>query len=80
MESACWDEHWVLYGSGEPRESTPKTKSTLYTEHNTQGGAILAKSTMLANLTIHLAHPFAHSFPSSLKEFLIGEHDKSEYN
>ena len=30
-EGTCWDEHWVLYVSNEPRESTPKTKSTLYT-------------------------------------------------
>ena len=29
-EGTCWDEHWVLYGSDESRESTPKTKSTLY--------------------------------------------------
>ena len=35
----CWDEHWVLYVSDEPGESTPKTKSTLYT--------------LLANLTIN---------------------------
>ena len=27
----CWDEHRMLYVSNEPRESTPKTKSTLYT-------------------------------------------------
>ena len=30
-EATCWDEHWVLYVSNEPQESTPKTKSTLYT-------------------------------------------------
>ena len=30
-ESTCWDAHWVLYVSDEPRESTPKTKSILYT-------------------------------------------------
>ena len=30
-EGICWDEHWVLYGSDESWESTPKTKSTLYT-------------------------------------------------
>ena len=30
-EGTCWDEHWVFYGSDESRESTPKTKSTLYT-------------------------------------------------
>ena len=30
-EGTCWDEHWVLYVSNEPRESTPKTKSILYT-------------------------------------------------
>ena len=27
----CWDEHWVLYVSGESWDSTPKAKSTLYT-------------------------------------------------
>ena len=30
-EGTCWDEHWVLYVSDESQESTPKTKSTLYT-------------------------------------------------
>ena len=30
-EGTCWDEHWVSYVSDEPLESTPKTKSTLYT-------------------------------------------------
>ena len=30
-EGTCWDEHWVLYVSDESWESTPKTKSTLYT-------------------------------------------------
>ena len=30
-EGTCWDEHWVLYVSDEPQESTPKTKSTLST-------------------------------------------------
>ena len=30
-EGTCWDEHWVLYASDEPRESTPKTKSILDT-------------------------------------------------
>ena len=30
-ERTCWDEHWVLYVSDESQESTPKTKSTLYT-------------------------------------------------
>ena len=30
-EDICWDEHWVLYVSDELQESTPKTKSTLYT-------------------------------------------------
>ena len=30
-EGTSWDEHWVLYVSDEPWESTPKTKSTLYT-------------------------------------------------
>ena len=29
-EGICWDEHWVLYASDEPWESTPETKSTLY--------------------------------------------------
>ena len=38
-EGTCWDEHWVLYVSDESQESTPKTKSTLYT--------------MIANLTIN---------------------------
>ena len=28
---SCWDEHWVLYVSHESWESTPETKSTLYT-------------------------------------------------
>ena len=32
-EGVCWDEHWVLYVSD---ESTPKTKSTLYTPYVTQ--------------------------------------------
>ena len=35
-ESTCWDEHWVLYVSDESRESTPKTKSTLYTLYVSQ--------------------------------------------
>ena len=35
-EGTCWDEHRLLYGSDEPRESTPKTKSTLYTLHVSQ--------------------------------------------
>ena len=35
-EGTCWDEHWVLYVSGEPRESTPKTKSTLDTLYVSQ--------------------------------------------
>ena len=30
-EDTRWDEYWLLYVSDEPRESTPKTKSTLYT-------------------------------------------------
>ena len=30
-EGTCCDEHSVLYVSDEPWESTPKTKSTLYT-------------------------------------------------
>ena len=29
-EGTCSEKHWVLYISDEPRESTPKTKSTLY--------------------------------------------------
>ena len=36
IEGNCWDEHWVLYVSDEPRESTPKTKSTLYTLYVSQ--------------------------------------------
>ena len=35
-EGACWDEHWVLYVSDEPRESTLETKSTLYTLYVSQ--------------------------------------------
>ena len=35
-EGTCWVEHWVLYGSDEPQESTPKTKSTLYTLYVSQ--------------------------------------------
>ena len=35
-EGTCWDEHWVLYISDEPWESTPKTKSTLYTLYVSQ--------------------------------------------
>ena len=30
-EGTCWDEYWVLYVSDESWESTPQTKSTLYT-------------------------------------------------
>ena len=30
IEEGTWDEHWVLYISDELWESTPKTKSTLY--------------------------------------------------
>ena len=30
-EGTCWEEHWVLYVSNESQDSTPKTKSTLYT-------------------------------------------------
>ena len=30
-ENTCWDEQWVLYVSDESQESTPETKSTLYT-------------------------------------------------
>ena len=29
-EDTCWDERWVLYVNDESRESTAKTKSTLY--------------------------------------------------
>ena len=32
----CRDEHWVLYVSDEPWESTPKTKSTLNTLYVSQ--------------------------------------------
>ena len=35
-EGICWDEHWVLYGSDEPWESTPKTTSTLYILNDSQ--------------------------------------------
>ena len=35
-EGTCWDEHWVLYVSDESWESTPKTKSTLYTPYVSQ--------------------------------------------
>ena len=35
-ECTCWDEHWVLCVSSESWESTPKTKSTLYTVHVSQ--------------------------------------------
>ena len=35
-EGTCRVEHWVLYGSDEPQESTPKTKSTLYTLYVSQ--------------------------------------------
>ena len=35
-EGACWDEHWVLYVSDEPRESSAKTKSTLDTLYVSQ--------------------------------------------
>ena len=31
IEKGTWDEHWVLYVSNESLESTPKTKSILYT-------------------------------------------------
>ena len=37
-EGACWDEHWVLYGSNESWESTLKTKGTLYTLYGSQFG------------------------------------------
>ena len=30
-DGTYWDEHWVLYVSDESQESTPKTKTTLYT-------------------------------------------------
>ena len=32
-EGTCWDGHWVLYGSDESWESTPKAKGTLHTLH-----------------------------------------------
>ena len=35
-EGTCWDEPWVLYVSDEAWESTPKTKSTLYTLYASQ--------------------------------------------
>ena len=35
-EGTCWDEHWVLYVRDESRETTPKTKSTLYTLYVSQ--------------------------------------------
>ena len=35
-EGTCWDEHWVLYVSNEPWESTPKTKNTLHTLYVSQ--------------------------------------------
>ena len=35
-EGTCWDEQWVLYLSDESQESTPKTKSTLYTLYVSQ--------------------------------------------
>ena len=35
-EGTYWDKHWVLYVSDEPRESTPKTKSTLSTLYVSQ--------------------------------------------
>ena len=35
-EGTCWDEHWVSYVSAESRESTPKTKGTLYTLYDSQ--------------------------------------------
>ena len=35
-EGTCWDEHWMLYVSDEPWESTPKTKNTLYTPYISQ--------------------------------------------
>ena len=35
-EGTCWDEHWVLYVSDKPWESTPKTKSILYTLYVSQ--------------------------------------------
>ena len=31
IEEGTCDEHWVLYGNNGSWESTPKTKSTLYT-------------------------------------------------
>ena len=35
-EGTCWDEHWGLYVSDEPQESTPETKNTLYTLYVSQ--------------------------------------------
>ena len=42
-EGTCWDEHWVLYVSEESRESTPKTKSTVYTLYVSQFDSKLFK-------------------------------------
>ena len=30
QEGTCWDEHWVLYISVEPPNSTPETNIALY--------------------------------------------------
>ena len=30
-DGSFWDEHWVLHVSDESWESTPETKSTMYT-------------------------------------------------
>ena len=35
-EDTCWDEHRVLYVGDEPPESTPETKSILYTLYVSQ--------------------------------------------
>ena len=35
-EGTCSDEHWVLYVSDEPWESTPETKRRLYTPYVSQ--------------------------------------------
>ena len=35
-EGTCWDEHWVFYVNNESWESTPKTKSILYTLYVSQ--------------------------------------------
>ena len=38
IEEGTWDDQWVLHVGGEPWESAPKTKSTLYTLYVSQFG------------------------------------------